>query len=322
MGPKIFAILLFVVAGGIVLYMSRTGFLQKLNPQAVFSTSTPFFFGAATSSEATSVVPPIVSEAPTPTPPETPPASPPEYVPPPVEEPSLPPEINPYDIPAGYTAKQLSPYFHKVRFAYVAPGSQQDNYYGIITLAAGFESTGTIDITGWTFKANRTSSYVPSAVNFFYSSGANNEGEIKLKSGDVLNMYFGLSSPIGQNLRLNLCTGYLANHNTFTPDIPRSCPYPDQSEIQKFSGQCQDYVNSLGGCTEVQDNPPVPVYDYQCLDYLKQFNYAGCLNKYSSRQDFLGNEWWAWIGGWFLDPRHDQVALLDRNGLLVDLTSY
>ncbi len=42
--------------------------------------------------------------------------------------------INPADIPAGFTAAQLSPHFHQVRFGGLSPGA-----YGQITLSAQFQ---------------------------------------------------------------------------------------------------------------------------------------------------------------------------------------
>ncbi len=55
--------------------------------------------------------------------------------------------INPADIPAGFTAAQLSPYFHKVRLGTLSVGTL--SHYGTITLSDSNNATSTIDITGW-----------------------------------------------------------------------------------------------------------------------------------------------------------------------------
>ncbi|MDP2598601.1 MAG: hypothetical protein Q8P49_02100, partial [Candidatus Liptonbacteria bacterium] len=126
----------------------------------------------------------------------------------------------------------------------------------------------------------------------------------------------------GRNLRLNKCIGYLENYNHFDPPLPMNCPYVDRSEVRGFSGACQDYATSLGGCRLPDPNPPIPSNDDACRYYLDTINYKGCFQKHFSDQDFLGHEWRVWSGGSFLDERHDHVVLLDKSGLVVDVRDY
>lgn len=319
---KIFGIFLLVIGLGIVIFINREGFLNNINTSKLFpalpsstnESSQENSTGTDTGGETSYGIgyynqPPIGSSgSQTPVPSEVQPTV--------VAQ----PEINPSDIPDGFTVKDLSPYFHKVRFSSVWAGNV-DNI-GQISLAAGFDGTSTIDVSNWLMRANRGSQYVPKAVNIYYPAGTNKETDVILHNGDVFNMYFGASSPIGVNIRLNLCTGYLANHNTFNPDLPRNCPSPDYSQFVGFTGVCQDYVNSLYGCAEPDPNQTIPVIDYSCQTYINTLNYSGCISKYGSREDFLSQEWRAWIGGLFLDQYHDRLLLLDKNSLLVDLYTY
>ncbi len=61
--------------------------------------------------------------------------------------------INPADIPVGFTASELSPYFHEVRFGGVSPGSgdiYSGGSYGQISLYTSFpQGAQPIDVTGW-----------------------------------------------------------------------------------------------------------------------------------------------------------------------------
>lgn len=324
MQQKFFGVLLIVVGLGLVVFFNRQGFFERVSDGSFFPSRptttesevnpTDFGFGGGEENN----VPPQYEEPYSE--PYVPPASTP---PPPTSAPEEPiSQIHPYDIPEGFSLKDLSPHFHKVRLSWVSPGDVTYNTMGQISLAAWFEGSQAINVSGWLLKANRGSHYVPRAVNVYAAAGTAAESDILLKSGDTLNIYFGTSSPLGVNLRLNLCTGYLANRNAFYPDMPRSCPSADSNELRTFTGVCQDYVSSLWSCTEPDPNPPVPVNDYACLEYLKSFTYSGCVQKYSSRADFLSNEWRAWAGGLFLDSRHDTLELRDRQGLLVDIVTY
>jgi len=70
------------------------------------------------------------------------------------------------DIPQGFTASELSPYFHEVRFGSVSPGS--GGYYGQILFYASIAiQTSSVDVTGWKIEANHGSEYVPQAVNVY-----------------------------------------------------------------------------------------------------------------------------------------------------------
>ncbi len=253
--------------------------------------------------------------------------SPPAYTPPPRTSPSggSPPlaqttsTINPRDIPQGFTLAQLSPYFKKVRIASLSAGSETS--YSVVTLRAGISGSSTVNITGWQFKSNRGGQIMPRAINSYDPSGLTSESDIVLKNGDFVRIYSTVS-PIGKNLRLNSCVGYLENHLNFNPRLSVSCPQIDYSGISSFTGRCQDYIRSLGSCREPVANPPIPLTDYACRDYVSVLNYRGCYDRHRGDSDFLKNEWRVWTGSKFLDFRHDRVYLFDTRGLLVDAYTY
>lgn len=232
--------------------------------------------------------------------------------------------VAPYNIPQGFTASQLSPYFGQVRLGNVSPGYNYSysGSYGQVSLYAYLsQSTTTVDVTGWQIKTNRGGEYIPQAVVIYDPSGLAAPSDIRLKSGDTVNLY-STSAPV--NLRLNKCIGYLPNQSQFIPQLPQNCPYPDRSQIQSFSGACQNYITSLGNCQLPNFNDfRVPQNDYSCLDYLNtHFNYYSCYNAHFADPDFLSNEVRVWMGSSPFDQLHDKVLLLDRNGLLVDVYTY
>ena len=230
------------------------------------------------------------------------------------------PAINPAEIPAGYTASQLSPYFHDVLFEGVSAGNYYS--YGTITLNDNdYYSTSTIDITGWQIQSNDGDEYVPQAVDLYDPTGLAPETDINVKTGDTVFMY---SSSAPFNLRLNECIGYAAHVANFVPALPLTCPYPNQSQIQQFSGACQNYIDTIGQCqTPVFSSPQVPTNDYACTNYLENnFTYRSCFNQHYTDANFLSNQVWVWTGSSPVNQYHDTVRLLDKKGLLVDLYTY
>ena len=298
MGTKLIGILVLVLAFGSLFYLSRSGGFSPLTS----------LFTAPTGTPPTSSV-------------ETPPPLPPEPPPPP---PALGPPsyIYPSQIPAGFTLSQLSPHFRKVRIASVSPGFRGG--YARIELSAYLEE-GSINITGWRLEGNRDAKVIPKAVPVYFPFGLPTEGDIILKSGDFVRIYSTSSSPLGQSVKLNKCFGYLENHYRTDPPFGARCPAIERpSVIYTFTGQCQSYIFSLGSCEESTSNPPVPLTDYGCREYLKRFNYKGCFDLHRNDADFLEREWRVWLGlnTNFLDFEHDRVLLFDRQGLLVDQYIY
>ncbi|HUC31412.1 MAG TPA: hypothetical protein VMR99_01835 [Candidatus Paceibacterota bacterium] len=312
MGGKILLIIIIIIALGIGLYLYHSGAfvngLKKFNSLISPSSTSSFFsLGSSTIAQgpSTPIGPPPLQQQPTTG--GTPP--------------SATTTINPADIPAGYTAAQLSPYFHEVRLGGVSAGTFY--YYGTITLDTSFNqnATGTIDISGWQIKSNDGGEYIPQAIDVYDPSGLTAPSDILMKNGDTVYLY---SSTAPFNLRLNECIGYIGNVANFSPPLPLTCPYVDQSQIQNFTGACQDYILSLGQCQAPNmSSPQIPPTDYACQDYLENnFNYKSCFNAHAGDANFLSNQVWVWTGSNVVDQDHDTVKLLDRNGLLVDLYTY
>ncbi|MBM3257310.1 MAG: hypothetical protein FJY98_03190 [Candidatus Liptonbacteria bacterium] len=227
----------------------------------------------------------------------------------------------PLNLPVGITKAQVSPYYGKVRVSSISPGGF--GYAGQASLSANFDGTSAINVSNWRIQGNRGSHYIPKAVRVYEPNGLTPETDIAMRNGDYLYLYSGGTSAIGKNLRLNKCLGYLPNIDEFDPAVPKDCPYVERSEISKFTGQCQEYITTLGACGIPDLNDVrVPQTDYACRSYLENLNYRGCVDRYRGDADFLRNEVRAWIGTNFLDSLHDKVYLYDRQGLFVDYYEY
>lgn len=325
-GKGIKIVLFFIVLIGLVLFAARSGIVGKLEStisvllrpfsSSTLSASTTQQGGFSQTQQASASVPWYEQPSPSPAP----------------SSPSEPwygqqgttgtSSINPSDVPhvpQGYALNQLSPYFRKVRLGSVSAGSGYS--IGQISIYANLNRSEAVDVTGWTIAAHQGSDIVPQAVGLYDPSGLAANGDIVLRSGDYVNIYASASA-IGENLRLNKCAGYLENYNNFVPSLPRDCPSIDRSDIVGFSGECQNYIQSLSGCRLPDSNQPVPQNDYGCINYLTTINFRGCYDRHLGDADFLSHEWRVWTSHKFLDQYHDQLRLLDKNGLLVDLYEY
>jgi len=230
------------------------------------------------------------------------------------------PNVSDSEIPAGFKREQLSPYFKKIRISSLSY-STWGSYPAYITLSASLTKDEAMNITGWRIKGNLENILIPQAIEVYDPSGFGGLADIVLKNYQTVNFYSSFS-PISRNFRLNKCAGYLEEIYDFNPPLPRNCPYVNRTEISNLSGVCQSYILSLSSCKMPETNLTVTLYDENCRVYLNNLNYRGCFNRYRLDPDFLSSEWRVWVGRNILDPNHDQVLLLDKNNLLVDIYTY
>lgn len=305
MGQKTFAIAVVIFILGLGVYFLRQQPFEKLGKEGTFSLDFLSFFTGATSTEATGTR--ITAPPPPPFPSPPPPTPVPE------------PTVDPRDVPEGFTVRELSPWFRKVRIGSFSPGDF--TYRGSVSLYTYLKEGELVNVTGWKFQGNYGSAVIPRAIDIYEPSGLAPEGEIYLRDRDYVNIYTNTSA-IGKNFRLNKCLGFLGQYNKFDPALPQNCPTDYPQGVTTLSGRCQDYLRTLGYCRVPENDPPVPQDDYACREFLKTVNYAGCLDRHRFDKDFLDREWRVWIGSRFADPRHDRILLLDRQGLLVDMYTY
>ena len=196
-------------------------------------------------------------------------------------------------------------------------GANSYNSYTELTISADLPQDEAIDITGWKVRGNNESFFTVPQAKEVYSFGGL-EGDIKLRNGDLVHFYSGFG-PKG-NFHLNKCMGYIEEFTNFVPSFPKICPYISRSEIQSFSGSCQDYLLSLNACENPLANPPVPFEDNACHAFLSKLNYVGCVEKYQGDGDFLSRDWMVWMGNQMdiFDFTHDKIQLLDKSGNVVD----
>lgn len=229
------------------------------------------------------------------------------------------------DLPTGYTAKDLSPDFRKVRISAVkrVDTARTTTDAPVITIRESIGSgDAAVNLTGMRIQSNAQSFLIPRAAKIYKTTGAPLTN-VALGNGQSA-VIIGSASPVNANFMGNSCMGYLNQRYTFKPRLAGgSCARPTKNEIATFSGACQDYILRLPNCGE--GNPSdsrIPASDSACRAFVSKINYDGCVERSQADANFSTNTWNVWAGKSLVDPLHDRVLLLDASGKLVDYFLY
>ncbi len=187
-----------------------------------------------------------------------------------------------------------------------------------------------INVTGWTIKSlsSGQSVKIPKGTYLFFTGTVNSEEDIYLNSGETLQLITGIS-PNGASFKLNKCSGYLSQFQTFTPYLYTSCPLPrneDLSSIPKTvkNDACFDYIESFPGCRIQTQNVPAN-WSYECTNFIyNKINYPSCINTHKNDKDFYGKEWRVYLkrSERIWKDRREEIVLYDTTGKIVDTLKY
>ncbi|MDO8469455.1 MAG: hypothetical protein Q7S84_00350 [bacterium] len=285
----------------------RDWFLVPYGPASSGGTSTPPAGGSASKPSAGGGV-----EQPKPTPQPAPQPVPPAS------------ELQPTP-PPGFTAAELSPYYQKVHLSGIGLIRNRGDVGGF-TVSVDGSLAAPVNLTGWTLRSNKSIlvARVPQAVAKYGTGSA--PSDIVAQPGDYVVIRTS-KSPIG-NLRTNRCTGFLNGVYKLDISLPGDCPaLYSRSELSALSGRCQSYIGGFSGCRLPTSDDYAAVGNLdggQCRAFLDRFGYQNCYNTYATTQNFFYHEWRVWLDVTSLgmDPEHDRILLLDRNGLLADVYVY
>jgi len=207
---------------------------------------------------------------------------------------------------AGYSARETDP---KKEYVEIVASSNNDN---------------PIRITGWSLVGKGgldikigQGAYLP------YSAQVNPQEEIFLKKGEKAVIVTG-ESPIGTNFRLNKCTSYFAQFQTFYPYLSKNCPDPaDENLPSNLNDQCLDYLERMPRCEMIISIPPG--LSASCQTYINdKINYKTCVEVHKNDSDFYQPEWRIYLGRkeelW--KKERETIILQDQNKAIIDWVSY
>ncbi len=225
-----------------------------------------------------------------------------------------------------------SPYKGEVflnHFVWGAGSSNPNREYVVLHVSS--DAPHSVDISGWSLESGTTGkkAIIPKGTEVPRSGIINAGAPIIISPGDKAIISSG-QSPIGASFEENVCTGYLAQYQSFYPQLPRICPTPE-SELRKFY-RPQPYSRDLACITKVQNIQRCTLVGTipqglttSCSTLLTTYmNYNGCTNAHEHDVGFLGDTWRVYLGRtnnmW--RARYETVKLLDAHGKTVDMFSY
>src|SRR6185295_18661707 len=107
--------------------------------------------------------------------------------------------------------------------------------------------------SGWSLQSAVTgtrASLPQTGAEMFVAGSVNHGVPIYLDPGTSAFIVSGIS-PVGISLRENVCTGYLAQLQHFSPGLDTACPDPSDmlpmtaDNLRIYGASCVDYVQSL-----------------------------------------------------------------------------
>lgn len=195
-----------------------------------------------------------------------------------------------------------------------------------ITLQA--VGTHAVDITDWRIVSGASGDRVriPHGAALPRSGRINDTDRIVLNPGEQAIIVTG-ESPLGVSFKENMCTGYLADRQTYTPNLSQRCPAATTEFDRFFSGNtlrddvCYYRMQATPACTTPDDDG----LSSRCRDLIDDhLTYNGCVATHRNSVYFSGTVWRI-----YLEERdemwkstRDAIKLLDANGKTVDLYTY
>ena len=186
--------------------------------------------------------------------------------------------------------------------------------------------TAPLTLTDWkVLDRQKKVAYLFPAIDV--SGSGEDSSPITVYSGDRVIVSSG-RSPVDTSFRVNKCSGYRSQSNTFVPAIRTSCSDPlqafaDYGKVPFSDDACYVAVLPLSPCVTV-DTVPSGVTD-ACRDFLQNvLSEDGCISRHRGDVDFYTGEWRVFLGSdtqlW--KNRDNVLYLLDENDLLVATLVY
>ncbi|MDE2079195.1 MAG: hypothetical protein KGI73_02300 [Patescibacteria group bacterium] len=222
-----------------------------------------------------------------------------------------------------------SPYARYVRLSTDnARATNPEQQY--ITIRTTSQLNGALTITGWSLVDAQTglTVVIGNAAQIPALGGMNSATPVSVGPSATVYIVTG-ASPEGVSFRINKCTGYFNQFQTFSPPLPRQCPLP-QDEMLRHPDEtagntvCQNYIRTIPQCTLTVTAMPGNIGSL-CQNFiLNTLSYNGCISEHQTDPDFYNNEWRLFLGRnqtlW--SSSHDDIRLLDENGKLIAEVSY
>lgn len=210
----------------------------------------------------------------------------------------------------------------------VAGAQSSDPQKEYLRILSDDASDKTVDISALSLRGSAygVTAQIPQAAEKPVLASAYEKSDVMVPPGGRVLISSG-RSPIGTSFRVNACTGYLNQFQTFTPDLRQECPDPIE-ELKKTSAyddySCRAFVEGLPRCRAYGGALP-PTMSAACKGFIAQkLNYNSCVAAHSSEKDFYRDEWRLFLEQttelW--KNKQEIIRLMDPNGATIDAITY
>jgi hypothetical protein len=224
--------------------------------------------------------------------------------------------------------KTQSQYFGLINIYSVTKNSNPSKEY--VTIKTDKSITENVRITGWTIKSKitGTSVEIPQGVRLLFTNSENSKEDIYVSGGETLYLITG-NSPKGESFKINKCSGYLAQFQSFIPSLRLSCPVANSENISNIprylnNEACFDYIDSYPKC-HTETEPLPTTWSYECTNFITtKLNYPSCVDTHKNDKDFYKPEWMVYLKrsqpAWRKEK--EEIVLYDNQGKIVSTFSY
>ncbi len=222
-----------------------------------------------------------------------------------------------------------SPNTGKVTFANTAT-SESDPAREYVVIHANRGNGVPVSIRGWSIQSAVSGLRVAigQGAPLFVLGVVNVAQPIYLEPGASATLVTGVS-PVGTSFRENICSGYLNELQSFTPELPSECPLPSDAlpltadNLRTYGNACVDYVRAIPQC-HFPSAPPANL-SATCRSFITNtLSYNGCMRMHSAESSFALSSWRIYLGlrSEIWNNGHDVIRLLDDKGQVVDVLTY
>ncbi len=224
--------------------------------------------------------------------------------------------------------KTKSQYRDVVKISTIATGADPENEYIVLQVSSRAKSP--INITGWTLKSTSTniSINIPKASKLYFAGMVNSEEDVYVSPGDTVYLVTSIS-PNGASFKINKCSGYLTQFQTFYPYISSNCPLPRDEDLSSIPNSpnndaCLTYISNFPSCS-IQTRTLPENWSYECTNFIyKKINYPSCIDTHKNDPDFYQPEWRIYLkrSERLWKDRRENIVLYDNEGKIVSTYRY
>lgn len=199
-----------------------------------------------------------------------------------------------------------------------------------LTLTVTSRADAPIDITGFALASGKYKerTLIPYGVETYIIGQTQKSERIVARPGDRI-IVSSSKSPVGSSFRENICTGYLAQYQNFTPSLSKNCPRPTSEFDTLYKGPsfdanlCRTHVASIRSC-EYSSYAPRQLPS-ACKPFVDEYlHHNGCVVAHRNEENFTTNTWRVYLGKTrpLYADTYETIRLLDAEGRIVDVYAY